>query len=71
MTTTCPCCKETHFEIKEARLSNTGYKWYFVHCVKCGTPVGVVEFNYISAILERQNEALRAIAKKVGAEINL
>jgi len=67
----CPHCKGSSFELKEVEPSQSKYKLNFVQCSSCGAPFGVTEYMNITAMLERQNEAIRSIANTVGAYVKL
>jgi len=55
------------FEIMPARIENCDYQMNFVQCAACGTVVGVLEGNNLTAVLESQAKQLKKIAQKVGA----
>lgn len=70
---TCPKCSNTEFAISEVTPKGSRWKLYFVHCASssCQAVVGVQEWNNIGAMLEAQNEAIKAIAKQLNVKIKL
>ena len=70
-TSKCPHCENSSFELKEVSPSNSNFKLYFVQCRSCGAPFGVTEYMNTSAMLEKQNEAIRRIASAVNVSVDL
>jgi hypothetical protein len=70
-TSSCPKCGSTSFETATVEPSGSAFKLVFVQCAVCGGVVGVVEYNNVGSMIDRQNKAIREIARKVGALINL
>lgn len=67
----CSKCDNTFFEIKQAEPSGSAYKLYFVQCSRCGAVVGIQEYYNSGAMLEKLTKAVKAIAQKVGAHVDL
>lgn len=70
-TSTCVKCGSSRFELQPAEPANSRFKLYFVQCSSCGGVVGVQEFNNATAMLDKQNAAIKKIAQKVGAYVDL
>lgn len=54
----CPKCGHTFFELKEANISGSAYRMYFVQCSSCGAVVGVVPFTNTEYLIRRLAEKL-------------
>jgi predicted nucleic-acid-binding Zn-ribbon protein len=59
---TCVKCDGKRFEVKEASLTGSNFKYYFVQCASCGGVVGVTEFYNIGALLKK-------VASKLGVSV--
>jgi len=68
---TCPKCGNHLFEIKEAEPYNSAFILMFVQCSSCGAVVGAVDYHNIGAMLEKQNEAIKRIARAVNVSVDL
>lgn len=68
---TCVKCNNSFFDLKQAEPSGSAYKLFFVQCSKCGGVVGIQEYYNNGAVLENHGKALKAIASKVGAHVEL
>jgi len=53
---TCAKCGNHVFQIQESEPSGSNVKWFFVQCMKCGAPVGVVDFYPNSTVLKHVKE---------------
>jgi hypothetical protein len=72
MVPTCVRCNNTYFELIEAApIRNAAYRLYFVQCTACGGVVGIQEFNNITAMLDKQNAALKKIAAVLNVHVDL
>lgn len=49
----CSKCDCTRFELKEANISGSAYRMYFVQCSSCGAVVGVVPFINTAALIQQ------------------
>ncbi len=56
-----------NFELAEVAPVGANFKMYFVQCVSCGTPVGVVPFYDLHTSIK----ALEKEVKKIEAQINM
>lgn len=54
----CSKCDCTRFEMKEATVSGSAYRQYFVQCASCGAVVGVVPFYNTGALIHQMAEKL-------------
>jgi len=68
---TCGKCGNRFWEIQSVEPRGSAFKLYFVQCASCGTPVAAMEFDNIGAMLREQNEAIKKIAARVGAVVDL
>lgn len=57
--TTCPKCPSTYFELKEAKVSGSRYRTFFVQCSSCGAAIGIKDYF-------NEAELLVKICKKLG-----
>ncbi|BBI98693.1 hypothetical protein FGKAn22_03860 [Ferrigenium kumadai] len=55
---TCVKCGNTRFEVRENLLARQGIKVQFVQCIRCGTPVSVLDHYVPSAALKANAELL-------------
>lgn len=55
----CPKCDCTRFELKEANISGSAYRMYFVQCSSCGAVVGLVPFNNTEFLIRRLANKLK------------
>lgn len=67
----CPNCDNLFFELKEASPTNAAYKYSYVQCAMCGTVVGVTEYLNIGALILKQNEAIKKIARALNVHVDL
>lgn len=49
----CSKCDCTRFELKEANISGSAYRMFFVQCSSCGAVVGVVPFMNTAALIQQ------------------
>jgi len=63
MTSTCPKCLNTSFEVKEAVPHESVYQLLFVQCASCGAVVGVTDYLNVSARLDK-------LAEKLGVDLD-
>jgi len=63
MTSTCPKCSNTSFEVKNAEPRESEYILTFIQCSSCGAVVGVTDYLNVPALLEK-------LAKKLGVDLN-
>ena len=68
---TCVKCGKGIFELSKNTPNKSAFWYQFIQCASCGGVVGVVDGYNIGAKLQLQDEALRQIAKHVGATVNL
>ena len=55
----CSKCDCTRFELKEANISGSAYRMYFVQCSSCGAVVGVIPSTNTEFLIRRLAEKLR------------
>lgn len=70
-TSTCPKCENHTFEVKSAEPRGSNFVLFFVQCAICGAVVGVLEANNIGALLIKQNEAIKRIARATNTSVDL
>ncbi len=68
---TCVKCGNGTFEIKEAEPHDSKYTVFFVQCRSCGGVAGAMDYFNIGSVLERQNKAIKEIARKLGVNVSL
>lgn len=71
MLSACVKCDGVSFEMVEGSVQNSNFVYQFIQCNSCGGVVGVVESEYISAMLEIQNRALKTIAARLDVRVEL
>lgn len=54
----CISCNNTTFETKEAKISGSNFRKYFIQCSKCGGVVGVTSFYNTNTLIEKLAKAL-------------
>lgn len=62
----CPKCENSTFKLQEVSPTGSGYKFQFIQCTKCDSPVGVTEYFNISSMLVGHEKML----KKQSTEIS-
>jgi predicted nucleic-acid-binding Zn-ribbon protein len=67
----CPHCKSTSFELQEVSPTKSKYKLNFIQCSSCGAPFGITEYYNTTAMLEKQNEAIKKIANALNVYVEL
>lgn len=50
---TCPKCENITFALSEGRAAGAAFKFYFIHCTKCGAIVGTQPYTNTEALIER------------------
>lgn len=68
---TCVKCGNTNFEVARAEPRNSNYVLMFVQCTSCGGVAGVLEYENVGALLHRQNEAIKKIARQLNVSVDL
>ena len=63
--TTCPHCKGTYFEVKEAAPRDAVYKSIFIQCSGCGAPFAAQDYFNIGTLLKDQEEKIANLSRKV------
>ena len=58
---TCEKCGNHSFAVVEQEPAHSNFKWFFVQCQGCGTPVGVVDFYPNSTVINRIEAIEKAI----------
>lgn len=61
-TSKCSKCNCTNFEMKEANIIGSKFKYYFIQCASCGAVIGVVPYHNTNVLLEQ-------IANKLGIKL--
>ena len=59
----CPCCPSTSFEVSIETPKNSNFKLQFIRCSACGVVVGTTEYYNIGAMIE-------ALAIKLGIKLS-
>lgn len=59
---TCVKCGNHSFELVENSPIGSRYKFNFIQCSKCGGVVGVVNYNYLPAVLDEIEKKIDKIA---------
>jgi transcription initiation factor IIE alpha subunit len=54
----CVKCNGSMFELMEQSPLRGAHKVQFVQCIKCGTPVGVLEYYDSGALLKKQEATI-------------
>ena len=67
----CLKCSNTFFEMEPARIKGIPYSAYFIQCASCGSVVSLIPGFDVPALIFEQNKALKAIAARVGASVQL
>ena len=70
-TTRCPHCNSTSFEMVENSPRTSRYRLHAVQCASCGAPFTFMEYHNIGRMMEKQNEALKKIARAAGVSVDL
>ena len=63
MTSRCPRCENSSFEIAEHSPRGSRYKLFFIQCASCGPVVGVMEHTHIGWLI-------RKLAEKLGFDLD-
>lgn len=61
----CGKCGHTEFELAEHVLSGSQFKFNFVQCAHCGTPVGVLDYYNLGTLLKKQEQAMADMARRL------
>ncbi|HZK81850.1 MAG TPA: hypothetical protein VFC46_12300 [Humisphaera sp.] len=67
----CLKCGSTNFEMVRNTPKGSAFYYMFVQCSVCGGVVGALDGYNLGEKLRRQDEALRQIASRIGAVIDL
>ena len=57
----CPHCDGTHFELKTFEARGARYQHNFIQCAGCGAPFGVLEYQNVGALFEKQEVVLKQL----------
>jgi hypothetical protein len=68
---TCVKCAGTVFEVAEVKPVGGHYKLVLIQCAGCGGVIGVQDYVHVRALIQEQNRAIKAIAQKVGLQLDL
>lgn len=71
MSSTCAKCGGHSFKIEMKEPAGSRYKFNFVQCSSCGTPVGVVDYFNTGAQLEEQKRELGSLEMRLSTIENL
>jgi hypothetical protein len=66
---TCPKCGSGSFTMTEFTPAHSEFRLNAVHCGACGAVIGVMDFYNIGGRLNKQDEAIKKIAKQIGASL--
>jgi hypothetical protein len=64
---TCPKCSGRSWEIKLVEPTGAHAEQYFIQCSHCGTPAGLVGFQYAAALIREQAESIAELQKRLKA----
>jgi len=62
---TCSHCDNQLFQVEEQTPEGSGYKLLFVQCASCGTPVGVLDYFNIGAMMEEQDVVMADLGNRL------
>ena len=65
MTSKCATCNSLSFEMVEQSPKNSKYKFFFVQCSICGSPVGVLEYFNSGAKIEIVEKKIQSLESKI------
>lgn len=65
MTSKCAKCNSFSFEIVEQSPRNSKYKFFFVQCSVCGSPIGVLEYFNSGAKIEIVENKIQSLERKI------
>lgn len=65
MSSKCPRCENTSFELEQAKLSSTHLSYYFAQCSKCKTVVGVIEHQHSGDVISQLNNKIDNLNNKI------
>jgi hypothetical protein len=69
---TCVKCDGNTFEgVVNRHIRGLDFAMVMIQCTSCGGVVGVTEYYSVGHIQQRQNEALKSIARAVNAHVDL
>lgn len=62
---TCPKCSRSSWEIQLVEPAGAHAEQYFIQCSHCGTPAGLVGFQYAGALLKEQAQSLADLHRRL------
>lgn len=62
---TCGKCGSHLFRVQKTEPSGSAFILYFVQCSSCGTPVGVLEYNNLGAMVEKLEAKVGDLANEI------
>ena len=68
---TCGKCGGCRWKLERVEPEGSRFPMYFIQCGSCGVPVAATESRDLVKMIQRQNEAIKAIAARVGAIVDL
>ena len=67
----CPKCGNHLFEVQTTTPSQSNYKLLYVQCSSCGAVIGVMDYYNIGARIDKQDAALKKIARALNISVDL
>jgi len=62
---TCAKCSGRSWEIQLVEPSGAHAEQYFIQCSHCGTPAGLLGFQYAAALIKEQAESIADLQKRL------
>ena len=62
---TCPKCSGRSWEMQLVEPAGAHAEQYFIQCSHCGTPAGLVGFQYAAALIKSQAESIAELEKRL------
>ena len=63
----CPKCENTSFKLVTQEPADSRYKYSFIQCSRCETPVGVVDFFNTGAQLDGVSQQLNLVHSRLAS----
>ena len=62
---TCAKCSGRSWEVQLVEPSGAHAEQYFIQCSHCGTPAGLLGFQYAAALIKEQAESIAELQKRL------
>lgn len=63
--------RQPPFEVQTTTPSQSNYKLLYVQCSSCGAVIGVMDYYNIGARIDKQDAALKKIARALNISVDL